>query len=139
MSKAVRSLFSRSSVVLSSVCVVHCLATPFIILALPSISVFFSDTLELILILSVVPLSLAAFVPTWWKHKNMKLAIQFGIGLVLVMVSQFLFHQHLHTSTDVSLHVPGMMSMAVGAGILAWSIYKNNRHTHVCNVPGHAH
>lgn len=137
MSNAVRSLFSRSSVVLSSVCLVHCLATPFIILALPSVSVFFSDTLELILIFSVVPLSLAAFVPTWWKHKNLKLSIQFGIGLVLVMISQLLFHQH--TTTDVALHVPGMMSMAIGAGILAWSIFKNNRHTHVCNVPGHVH
>ncbi len=137
MSNAVRSLFSRSSVVLSSVCLVHCLATPFIILALPSMSVFFSDTLELILILSVVPLSLAAFMPTWWKHKNVKLAIQFGIGLALVMISQFLFHQH--TTSDVAVRFPGMMSMALGAGILAWSIYKNNRHTHVCNVPGHVH
>jgi hypothetical protein len=100
-------------------------------------SVFFSDTLELILILSVVPLSLAAFVPTWWKHKNVKLALQFGLGLSLVMISQFLFHQH--TTTDLSVRIPGMLSMALGAGILAWSIYKNNWHTHVCDVPGHVH
>lgn len=137
MSNAVRSLFSRSSVVLSSVCLVHCLATPFIILAVPSISVFFSDTLELILIISVVPLSLAAFMPTWWKHKNVKLAVLFGLGLALVMISQFLFHQH--ASSVESAQIPGMLSMAFGAAILAWSIYKNNRHTHVCDVPGHVH
>jgi endonuclease/exonuclease/phosphatase (EEP) superfamily protein YafD len=137
MSNVLRSALSRSSVFFSSVCLIHCLATPFVILALPSLSVFFSDTLEWILILSVVPLSLAAFVPTWWQHKNVRLAVVFVIGLTFVMLSQFLFHQHSHTS--VSVQIPGMASMAVGASMLAWSIYKNNRHTHVCTVPGHKH
>jgi hypothetical protein len=137
MSNALRSALSRSSVFFSSVCLIHCLATPIVVLVLPSLSVFFSDTLEWILILSVVPLSLAAFIPTWWKHKDTRLAVMFSVGLAFVMVSQVLFHQHSHTS--VSVQLPGMASMAVGASLLAWSIYKNNRHTHVCAVPGHKH
>ncbi len=137
MSSSFRSVASRSSVFFSSICLVHCLATPFIVLAVPSLSVFFSDTLEWVLILSVVPMSLAAFLPTWWKHKNLGLAVRFSAGLALVLISQFLFHQHTHTS--LSLQVPGMASMAIGAVLMAYSIYKNNRHTHVCDVPGHVH
>lgn len=137
MSNVFRSVMSRSSVFFSSVCLIHCLATPFVVLALPSVSVLFSDTLEWILILSVVPLSLAAFVPTWLKHKDVRLAVLFGVGLGFVMISQVLFHQHSHSSLSVQL--PGMVSMAVGALLLAWSIYRNNRHTHVCTVPGHSH
>jgi hypothetical protein len=137
MSNMLRSALSRSSVFFSSVCLIHCLATPLVVLALPSMSVFFSDTLEWMLILSVVPLSLAAFIPTWWKHKNVRLAVWFGVGLGFVMISQLLFHQHNHTVA--SLQVPGVASMALGASLLAWSIFKNNRHTHVCTVPGHKH
>jgi uncharacterized membrane protein YeaQ/YmgE (transglycosylase-associated protein family) len=137
MSNTTRGILSRSSVFLSSVCLIHCMATPFLVLALPSFSVFFTDVVEWALILAVVPVSLAAFVPTWIKHKDRGLLVRFLAGLTFVLVSQLLFHQHHHS--DVSLQWPGMVSMAVGAFLMAWAIYRNNRHTHVCTVPGHVH
>jgi uncharacterized membrane protein YeaQ/YmgE (transglycosylase-associated protein family) len=137
MSNTTRGILSRSSVFLSSVCLIHCMATPFLVLALPSFSVFFTDAVEWALILAVVPVSLAAFVPTWLKHKDRGLLLRFLAGLTFVLVSQFLFHQHHHSV--VSLQWPGMVSMAIGAFLMAWAIYRNNRHTHVCTVPGHAH
>lgn len=137
MTNSTRGILSRSSVFLSSVCLIHCMATPFLILALPSFSVFFTDVVEWALILAVVPVSLAAFIPTWLKHKDRTLMARFAVGLAFVLVSQFLFHQHHHS--DVSLQWPGILSMSVGAGLMAWAIYRNNRHTHVCDVPGHAH
>lgn len=137
MNNPVRTALSRSSVILSSVCLLHCLATPVLILALPSFSVLVSDTLEWVLILAVVPLSVGAFLPTWLRHRNPGLMASFAIGLGFVILSQFLFHQHLHS--EESYRLPGTLCMAFGAGMVAWTIFRNNRHTHVCDVPGHVH
>lgn len=137
MTNPTRSILSRSSVFLSSVCLIHCMATPLLVLALPSFSVFFTDIVEWVLVLAVVPVSLAAFIPTWLKHRDRTLLVRFLVGVGFVFVSQFLFHQHHHG--DAAVQWPGMMSMALGAGLMAWAIYRNNRHTHVCDVPGHTH
>lgn len=142
-----RNLFSKLSLALSSLCLIHCLAMPFVILLLPALAHFFGDTLELILILSVLPISLFAFIPTWNKHKNMRLLGIFTAGVTMILLSQFAIEHYHHTPAGHDLLHGDALSaligrttlMLVGVSMLAYSIYKNNKHTHVCNNPHHLH
>lgn len=138
---------SQLSIFISSVCLLHCLMMPFIILLLPAFSTFFSDTLETILLLSVIPVSFYAFIPTWNKHRNVLLAVLFVTGLLLVLFAQFgIQHQHyatLNQYLEATVSDPSVLTrfgMLIGGVILlSFSVYKNNRHTHVCHNPHHHH
>ncbi|MEX2641345.1 MAG: MerC domain-containing protein [Balneolales bacterium] len=133
-----RSVFSNLSIAFSSVCVLHCLMTPFLIFLLPALSEFFSETIELALVMSVVPLSLAGFLPSWSKHKNYALLRFFILGLAMIMFGQLFIHISHDASAVNSAFIPGLVYLRsliilCGAGILAYAVYKNNMHTHVCS------
>jgi len=135
-------LFSKISIVLSSVCIVHCLSFPILILALPTMAQFMSSTVELIIILSVIPISAVGFIPTWVKHKNKRLLYIYLGSLVLLLLGQFAI-SHSHESGGVNMasleYVFETLLLLGGAFGMAWVIYKNNKHTHVCRNPHHQH
>jgi hypothetical protein len=120
---------------------------PFVILLLPSFSAFFTDTLETILLLSVIPVSLYAFIPTWNKHRNLTLISVFISGLILVLFAQFgLQHEHYSTLNQYAsatmsnpLVLLRLVMLFGGVLLLSTSVYKNNKHTHVCHHPHHHH
>ncbi len=134
------ALWSRISILLASLCVVHCLATPFLLLLLPALSTFFSETLEQVLVLSVLPISLLGFIPTWLRHKDNKLMGVYVLSITLILFSQFFLHvDHDHLAGD-SITAFAWARTGVtftGALLLAWTVYKNNRHTHYCTHPHH--
>lgn len=140
--------FSRGGLILSSVCVVHCLSVPLVLLLLPMFAEFFTETLERWLVLSILPLSIAGFVPTWLKHKNRSRLFQFIASLAIIILAQFYFH------TDHEIYQAGFDIFSrqniveaakkpiltfMGALGLAWVTYQNNQHTHVCKNKNHVH
>ena len=148
MSNHNHSFFSKVGVALSSVCVIHCLSVPLVLLFLPVFAEFFTEQLERILVLSIIPFSLIGFIPTWMKHKNkQRLAIYLG-ALALIIGSQFMFHaDHAVYEASVGsallLDHPELLRKPIltfiGALGLAWVTYKNNAHTHDCNNKHHKH
>jgi hypothetical membrane protein len=150
-STAKRTLFRRYSgnlsLFLSSLCLLHCLAMPIVLLLIPALSHILPPEFELVLILAMLPISLFGFVPTWIKHKDTRLGLMFVSGLTLILVSQFgMAHGHEHTATDLAANQVHMASflaqtgiMLIGVMLLAWSVYRNNKHTHVCSNPHHHH
>lgn len=138
---------SQLSYFITSVCLLHCLMMPFVILVLPAFSAFFNDTLETILLLSVIPISLYAFIPTWLRHKNISLAVLFIIGLTLILIAQFgIQHFHFHSfeqfvsgSTSNPVVITRLLVLISGVVLLSTSVYRNNKHTHVCHNPHHHH
>ena len=135
-----RNIFTRISILLSSLCVVHCLATPFLLVLIPAISTFFSESLERILVLSVIPLSLIGFAPTWLRHKDYHLVIVYAASIMLILFGQFFLHVNHDQLVPGSIPVITWLRSGVtltGALLLAWAVYKNNRHTHYCTHPHH--
>ncbi len=133
------NIFAKLSIFLSSLCVVHCLATPFVLLLLPALSAFFSETIELLLVLSVLPLSMAGFLPTWFRHRNNRLLAFYVTSIGLILFSQFVLHpSHNNAETGISLlHWLRIVVTFTGALLLAWVVFQNNRHTHYCTHPHH--
>lgn len=138
--------------VLSGLCVVHCLTTPLLVVLLPAMSTFFSTEVESALVVSVIPLSAIGFIPTWKKHRNNRLLAYYITGISIMMLVHFGFHYtgleelltghshepgHDHAHLGISLTESSLMIL--GASILAWAIWKNNRHTHSCKNPNHVH
>lgn len=141
--KASTTIWSRISLFLSSLCLVHCMVHPFVIMLLPLASEFVGHTMENIFIIMVVPVSLVGFVPTWLNHRNIKLMSYFSLGLVILVAAQFLIPENLTFSAFGGLTLKSeyfkSLFIFIGAGFLAWSTFKNNRHTHVCKNPHHVH
>ena len=138
-SRPAGNVISRISIFLSSLCVLHCLATPFILIMLPALSAFFSETVELILVLSVIPLSLAGFFPTWQRHKNYRLLLFYITSIVLLIFSQLFLHVD-HNGINESASYMFWLKNATtfsGALLLGWVVFQNNRHTHYCTHPHH--
>jgi hypothetical protein len=142
MTQNTADTFSKISIAISSLCIIHCLSFPLLILALPAVSHLFSDTVEAIILLSVIPLSALGFFPTWRKHKNYRfLSIYLGSLAVMLLAHFSLPHVHItHHAEAASLEFLVSTSLSVLAALsLAWVIYRNKRHTHVCANPHHHH
>lgn len=148
-----RFSFSKLSVFLSGLCIIHCLLTPFVLLLIPAFSTFFNRTVESLIVLTLIPLSALGFFPTWLKHKNGRLLSFYLIGLLTVIFTHLGFHytdiNHLFSHTHghkapVTVHSHSVFSfevvlMVVGSLFMAWATWKNNRHTHTCKNPNHMH
>lgn len=138
--------------ILSGLCVVHCLTTPVLVVLLPAMSTFFSTSVETALVVSVIPLSAIGFIPTWRKHRNNRLLTYYVVGIAIMLATHLGFHYtgleeliigHSHDGSHDHAHLGITLTesslMILGASILAWSIWKNNRHTHSCKNPNHVH
>ncbi|TVQ08334.1 MAG: MerC domain-containing protein [Balneolaceae bacterium] len=140
-------ILTRLSIFLSSLCLAHCLAMPLVVLLLPALAHFFSETVEILLVMSILPVSLIAFLPVWNRHRNNSILRVFIISLILIFGSQFVFHGDLFLNSDSANLMAGSfsiafirgMSMLAGSLGLAYSLYMVNRHTHVCTNPHHHH
>lgn len=131
------TLSQKISLWLSSLCLIHCLITPFIIILLPAVSTFFSDTVEWILIISVIPISSIAFFPIWKNHKNRMRLYEFLAGISLVIIAQTVFHFILQEGFITLLFES--LFMFFGVGLIAYATYKNRQHTHHCANLHHSH
>ncbi|MCC5933167.1 MAG: MerC domain-containing protein [Candidatus Cyclonatronum sp.] len=136
------NIFSKLSIYLSSICIIHCLAVPVLIVALPAMSFFTGSTFEMILILTVVPLSAFGFFPTWMRHKNKTYLTVYLTSVLLLLTGQFGF-SHDHSASGVHMasfeHLAELVILVSGALGLAWVTYKNSKHTHSCKNPHHKH
>ena len=145
-------LLSRLSILLSGLCVIHCMAMPILLLTLPALSTLFPSYLESLLVVSIIPLSGMGFIPTWKKHKNYRLLQSYILGLIIIIGTHVGFHytdiEHMvltghfldgHNHAHAGINLTESSLMILGSTLLAWTTWKNNRHTHVCKNPNHAH
>lgn len=103
-----RRLADRLGICLSALCLVHCLATPLLILLLPSIQ--FLETHEswhegfhLTLMLVLPVLALAAFLPGYRRHGDKRVFFWAVPGLILVAIVALAFEHVSWTGSLISI------------------------------------
>lgn len=81
-------------IVASSICLVHCLAMPLVLLALPSMTaqVLQSDCTHVVLAGAVTAFCLLAIVPGYLRHSNKSVLGLMLAGLSLVLTATFCLH-----------------------------------------------
>ncbi len=113
-------ILDHVAIALSSLCLIHCLLLPVVIVALPLIAQFAQTHFHVQMLIVVVPVSMIAFVLAYRRHGN-KAIIGWGIaGIVIMFVGGTIAH------TNYGILADTLLTMA-GAIILATSHYLNNR------------
>jgi len=122
-----------TSMGLSGLCVVHCLALPFLVAALPFLSVFTrNDWVHQVLVLIAAPLTGLAF----WRAKawtRPEIAVLMIVGLLLLALAAFVPELEAY---EVVISVFGALSLAV-AHLMNYLGGRHlfHRHTADCACP----
>ncbi|KYG65418.1 hypothetical protein AZI87_12830 [Bdellovibrio bacteriovorus] len=86
--------WDKIGIFLSSLCALHCLATPLLVLALPVLGEFFhQEWVHLVMALFVVPVGLFAFWSGYKHHNQMKVFALGVVGLTMVGGASLLPHE----------------------------------------------
>jgi hypothetical protein len=109
--------------VLSAVCAVHCVATPFVLALLPSLGSVVGGAHPLLFAL-VLGVAVWAFIPGYRCHRRLEVPALAAGGLTLLGVAAFLFHDRLAVDVGLSL---------LGAGLMMAAHWKNRQALRTCH------
>lgn len=118
--------WDRIGIVGSTICVVHCLATPLVVGLLSAVGLGFvgGELLHKLLVLPLLGIALMAFWPGYRHHGNKKILSSGAAGVLALLVAVFVmepFHAHgLATATTV-----GGSIILIGAHGANWRLTAN--------------
>ena len=98
---------------LSGLCVVHCLALPFLVVLLPFLGQFTDDHLHAELLIVVIPVSVVALAFGFRKHRQAGIVFAGAIALAIITISGTVAHSTFGLLADRLLTVIGSILLAV--------------------------
>ncbi|CCK74340.1 MAG: MerC domain-containing protein [Oleispira antarctica] len=101
---------------LSTVCTVHCLLLPIILVMLPALStnIFGDEVFHQWLLIAVIPTSLIALTMGCRQHKNLSVMIFGLLGLAILIPTAFFGHDLLGEAGEKIASVLGAAFIALG-------------------------
>ncbi|MEX2494844.1 MAG: MerC domain-containing protein [Woeseia sp.] len=122
-------VLDRVAVLLSGICLLHCLALPFLLLALPVLNELASDHLHAQMLLVAIPISVIALALGFRRHEN-PYVIAFGtLGMALLVIGGTVVHSRYGLAADRTFSVSGALVLAV-------THYFNSRLAHYSSCRG---
>jgi hypothetical protein len=107
------AMFDRAAVMLSGLCLLHCLALPFLIMAMPVLSEVSGEHLHAQMLVVAVPVSVIALTIGFRRHAN-RYVLAFGIiGLLLLVIGGTVAHSYYGVVADRTLTIAGALLLAV--------------------------
>lgn len=100
------------AVVLSGLCLVHCLALPLIIAGLPFLSQFAEGHLHAQVLVIVLPLSVFALGAGIRRHGDLRVAAGGALGMALLVIGATLAHEALGLVADRVFTIAGSLILA---------------------------
>jgi uncharacterized membrane protein len=102
----------RVAVVLSGLCLLHCLALPLVIVALPFIAELAETHWHTPMLLIAVPVSTIAIVIGYRRHGNRLIVAAGALGLALLIIGATVAHAHYGATVDRTLTIAGSLLLA---------------------------
>jgi hypothetical protein len=115
-----RALLDKIAVLLSGLCLLHCLLLPFVIAVLPFLGQIGDDHFHQELLLFVVPVSVVALTVGFRRHGHAEVLLFGGLGLAVLIIGGTFIHEVYGAMVDRLMTVTGSM-------ILAGTHYRNYR------------
>lgn len=111
-SRAVLSL-DNLGIAASVLCLIHCLAMPFLIAILPFLGLKFLDSHESHIWLgsAIIAFALFAIVPGYWKHKRVEILAGMIFGVGLVMIGSFFSHHFALEEVELPVVIAGNLTL----------------------------
>ena len=120
-------VLDKVAVTLSGLCLVHCLALPFLVVILPFSGLFSDDHLHMQMLVLVIPVSVVALALGFRRHRRLSVIIAGVTGLLIITLGGTIAHEHYGLFTDRLLTIAGSL-------LLAFTHYRNFRLSrHVAN------
>ncbi len=101
-----------AAVVLSALCLVHCLALPLIIIGVPFLAQFAEGHLHLQMLVIVLPLSTLALGIGYRRHRNSRILIGGVVGMSLLIIGATVAHAQLGLIADRAFTICGSLTLA---------------------------
>ena len=120
--KQTKSIWDKIGIAISSLCLVHCIALPLIVMAFPFLELDHDHTHELFLV-AIVAVVFIAFLPSYKKHGQKKILLFAGLGISSLLASIFAGHE---LGSEIGEHVLSI----VGSLLLITAHVKNIKCTH---------
>lgn len=106
-------VLDRIAVLLSGLCLVHCLALPFLVILLPFLGQFTDDHLHAEMLVVVIPVSVVALAFGFRKHRQAGIVFTGAIALAIITIGGTVAHNTLGLVADRLLTVIGSLLLAV--------------------------
>ena len=124
MFKVLLTGVDRSAIALSTLCVIHCLVVPIVLIALPTITglaVFSDERFHTWLLFAVMPISLFAVAVSFFQYQNPAVVILALAGIFILLLVAVLGETMFGSNGEVILTV-------IGSALVALAHLKNMRH-----------
>lgn len=107
------ALLDNFGIIASAICLVHCLAMPFVIALLPVLGLQFLETHESHLILAgfIWAFALLAIVPSYLKHRKTPVLVGMIVGLGLVTLGVMFGHAVFGENGEMGCLVVGNLTL----------------------------
>ena len=105
-----------SAISLSCLCLIHCLALPFLVVLLPIAGVFAEEWVHQLLVLLALPVTMLAIVSSWSNERNGLFIFGAVCGLALLLAAAFV--EALH-DLEILLTTIGAVTLAL-AHVWRW-------------------
>jgi len=115
-----RVLLDKIAVGLSGLCLLHCLALPFVIAFVPFLGQLEDDHLHTELLLFVIPVSVIALTVGYRRHGQINVLFWGAAGLAILTIGALVVHDLYGLIADRVMTVAGSV-------ILAFTHYRNFR------------
>ena len=106
-------MLDRTAILLSGLCVVHCIAFPLLIVAAPFLGQFTEGHFHAQMLVIVLPLSTAALAFGFRRHKSTKIIITGGIGMLLLLVGGTIMHDQFGIVADRVFTMSGALVLGI--------------------------
>ncbi len=120
-----------AAVLLSGLCLVHCLALPLIVAGLPFLAEFSEGHLHAQMLVIVLPLSIFALAVGYRRHRDRRVIAAGTVGMLLLIIGGTVAHSQYGIMADRLLTV-------VGALTLATAHYYNSALSRRCRIAASA-
>ncbi|NVK56778.1 MAG: MerC domain-containing protein [Alteromonadaceae bacterium] len=103
------------AIALSSLCVIHCLATPLLVIILPSVGTLFMNNHEFfheVILFFVLPVGLVALLAGYRHHRNRGVLTIGLIGLSLLLFTALFGHDTLGEAGEIVMTILASLIIA---------------------------
>lgn len=112
----VQKWLDRMAISVSALCMLHCLATPILLVAVPILSstLMADEEFHLFMVIFVLPISLIALFIGCRRHKDRAVLLLGGLGLLSLVLVAYLGHDLLGEQGEKVATVASGVILAIG-------------------------